>query len=510
MFIEELLPSIPLENREAEFVGMIEQGQDSTGNSRKLGWLETIAAFSNTAGGTLYVGVDNRTHELLPLPRSEADKTILLVQQQIRERIVPAISCDIRALAVPETKPAQCILAIRVRKNREIPVAVRESGLFGIYVRNFGQTVLATSDQIRDLILLSDGQPYDAMPSEEIFAEEHFSKLFSACSERGVRLTEKALMAKGFMDPEFRLSKGALLFADACRDIQRTRIVATLWPGIDKGSSTILSSDEYSGNLLGAIDFCLNFVQTRSVNGFRKTAGGREPLVAYPARSVLEGVVNAIAHRNYFIQGAQIELNLFSDRLEITSPGALLGVRELRRETNIAAILPRRRNEVICAILEMCRYLDDKGPGLDKIEDDYRPYGEDMRPYVTADSSGFTLALPNLTARNSPIAIGAAEAPAPVIADGMLSGKHDKAILSYCMAEPREVKEIAGHLGLRVSTYLRNTMLQLLVDKGLLIKSTRAGVSVYTTNREKIQLSDCELSTKLRPAGRPGKRSCRK
>ena len=204
MVIEELLPSIQLGNREVEFMGMIEQGEAP--NAKEPGWLKTIAAFANTAGGTLYVGVDNRTHELLPLPRSESDKIILLVQQLVRERVAPAISCDIRALTVPGTKPAHCILAIRVRKSQELPVAVRESGLLGIYVRNFGQTVLATSDQIRDLILLNDSQPYDAMPSEEPFAREHFSKLFAVCSERGVRFTEKALMAKGFMDPEFRLS----------------------------------------------------------------------------------------------------------------------------------------------------------------------------------------------------------------------------------------------------------------------------------------------------------------
>ena len=58
---------------------------------------------------------------------------------------------------------------------------------------------------------------------------------------------------------------------------------------------------------------------------------------------------NAVAHRNYFISGSQIEINMFKDRLEITSPGALLGVREIEKETRISSIIPRRRNEVICS-----------------------------------------------------------------------------------------------------------------------------------------------------------------
>jgi len=75
----------------------------------------------------------------------------------------------------------------------------------------------------------------------------------------------------------------------------------------------------------------------------------------------LEGIVNAIAHRNYFMNGSQIEINLFKDRLEITSPGALLGVKELQKEKNISSIIPRRRNEIICGVLEYCRYMESKG-----------------------------------------------------------------------------------------------------------------------------------------------------
>src|SRR5690606_41619325 len=46
---------------------------------------------------------------------------------------------------------------------------------------------------------------------------------------------------------------------------------------------------------------------------------------AYPLKAVRELVVNAVAHRDYSIQGDGIRLYLFSDRLEITSPGNLPG-----------------------------------------------------------------------------------------------------------------------------------------------------------------------------------------
>ena len=74
--------------------------------------------------------------------------------------------------------------------------------------------------------------------------------------------------------------------------------------------------------------------------------------------------MNAIGHRNYYMYGTQVEVNIFPDRLEITSPGALLGVRELYKEKNIASIILRRRNEIICNILEMCKYMEKKAPDL--------------------------------------------------------------------------------------------------------------------------------------------------
>ncbi len=109
-----------------------------------------------------------------------------------------------------------------------------------------------------------------------------------------------------------------------------------------------------------------------SINGFKKEDVGRKDIFSYPARSVTEGIVNAPAHRNYFIPGRQIEVNMFKDRLEITSPGSLLGVPELRKEKNISSIIPKRRNEVISLVLCCVRLMESKGSGFDRIEQDYR------------------------------------------------------------------------------------------------------------------------------------------
>lgn len=90
-----------------------------------------------------------------------------------------------------------------------LPVTLHEENLLGIYVRNYGNSVLATPERIRDMVLLSDNNPFDQPFIDEKFENSEFSKLFSMYQERtGGELTEKALIFIGFMNNERNLSKG--------------------------------------------------------------------------------------------------------------------------------------------------------------------------------------------------------------------------------------------------------------------------------------------------------------
>ena len=68
MLLEDLIPGLNIEDTRNEFKGTIEEGKsEDSGKVKEIGWLKTIAAFANTDGGTLYIGVENKSHTIVLL-----------------------------------------------------------------------------------------------------------------------------------------------------------------------------------------------------------------------------------------------------------------------------------------------------------------------------------------------------------------------------------------------------------------------------------------------------------
>lgn len=486
MLTEELIQGLNLEDYNNEFKGIIEEGLDKNGNRKEVGWLKELCAFANTDGGTLYVGVHSTSHEVLAIDHVTIDSLTRMVHRRVKEHVEPFLHYVIKAIPVPDTFPTRYILSIRVDKSLYPPVTLRFNGIGSIYVRHFGETAIATNEEIRYMILNSDQASYDTLPSDCFFNWDDFKTLSSwyKKTNEGKELTKKDLLNIGFMSEDMRLKKGALLFKDDY-DSSNTYMECCQFSGPEKGSNVFRANEQIHGNILSCYEKSLNFIWSHSANGFIKTEGGRQNYFSFPKRSVMEGIVNAIGHRNYFLQGSQIECNLYPDRLEIISPGSLLGTRWLKKEKNLSSIPPMRRNELIHAVLSLLKIMDHKGSGFDKIEEEYRPYGDSFSPFADSDGSTFALTLPDLTFKNGPVQFDEFPNVRPLES---LKGKHDLKILSFCYSHPKKASEIAEMLHVKASSYFRSGILKPLVEKGYLIENSNVYPATYTTSREKTHI----------------------
>ena len=131
---------------------------------------------------------------------------------------------------------------------------------------------------------------------------------------------------------------------------------------------------------------------------WKKTANSRIEMHDYCERSVFEALVNALIHRDYLILGSEVHIDIYDDRLTITSPGGMADGTRIQ-ERDISNISSTRRNPVLADIFGRLGYMERQGSGFKKITESYRAahnYRDELEPKFYSDASSFQVTLYNL------------------------------------------------------------------------------------------------------------------
>lgn len=168
-----------------------------------------------------------------------------------------------------------------------------------------------------------------------------------------------------------RITEGLKMFSVSF-DSDETLAVCRLWNGFDKGSNEVIDKKEFKGCLCDVFINIMDFISRNSRSGFVKNDdGSRLDTFSYPEIVLREAVVNALAHRDYSIDGTQVDVDIFKDRLVITSPGGWL-LPKKPDEYSLDSIPSVRRNKTICRCFEMAGLMERSGSGLRKIYNVYK------------------------------------------------------------------------------------------------------------------------------------------
>ena len=134
-----------------------------------------------------------------------------------------------------------------------------------------------------------------------------------------------------------------------------------------EGEGYILDRKEFSGNIIENIEDALLYLRQHLQLRWEITNDSprRREILELPEAALREAMVNALCHRDYLEEGAQVTVELFDDRLEIYNPGGLpKGLRPEEFGTRSVCRNPLTASEQITNLLFMKR-LDD--PGYDKL-----------------------------------------------------------------------------------------------------------------------------------------------
>ena len=349
-------------------------------------WLKSVSAFANGIGGSLFFGIDD-DGSIVGLP--DIQHVAEAVSEQVRERMDPMP--DIRL--IPLRQDGLDILQLKVMEGHYTPYYYVGDGQRIAFIRIGNESVPATAEQMLRLVLKGSGKTFDSIVTD-LPAEEHSFTILADTFRKRTQLPwdRKYIKSFGLVTPDNRLTNAGALFADEC-PLAQSRLYCTRWTGNEKDDA--INDAEYSGNLLMLLQQALNFVKSNTRNGWEKLPDGKRNTHEYAERAVLEALVNHFIHRDYTVMGSEVHLDIYDNRLTITSPGGMYSG-QLIQDLNILEVSSDRRNPILADVMAQLDYMEKRGSGLKRICNATRElegYTDSCQPQFKSTSSHFITTL---------------------------------------------------------------------------------------------------------------------
>lgn len=447
--VKELLNIDNLEDKYYEFKLLLESDKDKVEK-----WAKSIVGFANTCSGHILVGVKNDGY-IKGLTNKEIDETKNLILLTINRYIFPHVNVDFKVITSKENKK---ILSVFVDYVNEL--VVYKAGDFNekVYIRDDGATIPASINQIIKMSKRKfgiDGQILNEQYEKNKFIS--FNKTAKLYRKDNEEPSIKILINEEVVNQDGRITEGLSMFKDSYTS-DDTLVSCRLWNGFDKGVDEVIDKKEFKGCLCDVFEHTLEFIVRNSRSGFIKmNDGSRLDTYSYPKKALREAIVNALAHRDYSIYGTQVDVDIFKDRLEITSPGSWLLDKE-PSEYLLNSIPSVRRNKIICNCFSLIGLMEKSGSGLKKIYEIYTDLNAKL-PTLYNTRDFFTITLFDLlnteTAIDKPL------------------GAYDTKILDFCDGIARSREEIQKYINYSSKSNFIKYILKPLVESGLLIPTAK-------------------------------------
>jgi ATP-dependent DNA helicase RecG len=239
-------------------------------------------------------------------------------------------------------------------------------------------------------------------------------------------------------------------------------ITCLLAKGTDKVH--ILDRKDFDGGIVADIEDALRFIERNTRTAYRIERLKRENIPEYPMKALREAITNAVMHRDWFIEGANVFVEICTDRIEVVSPGSL------PKGMTLADLGSKsvRRNALIADLLHRIDFIEKAGTGIKRIRDEARGGGY---PEPVWEANGFvtTIFRPNPEVRT------AAEAQAGGIAGKvtahvphMYRTSPEQVAVLEAAREPKPREELQQVAGIRHRQHFLLEYLRPLLEAGLL------------------------------------------
>lgn len=320
----------------------------------------TLAGMANSSGGAILVGITHRSGQILGV--NDVSGVIDRVFQATLLLDPPLV------IPIPQTREMAERKVVLISVPAGLPYVYSFEGRF--LGREGHQNNPLPARRLRQLLLERGVVQFEAQcPPDAALADVDdilVSRYIQALGLPGRSSNEETLLRRGCLkviEGEYRPTYAALLLFGRYpqRWLSNATILAACFWG--KTFSDQFLKQDIRGALPEQLQQVEAFFRANIRNRVRLVGLTHEETPEYPFEAVRELLVNAVAHRDYNAQGDNIHLNIFSDRIEVTSPGGLPGPVTLRN----LLVARFSRNPAIVQVLSDLGYVERLGYGLDRV-----------------------------------------------------------------------------------------------------------------------------------------------
>ena len=414
--------------------------------------IKTMLAFLNTDGGTLYLGMSN-DGSLYGL-EGNIDEWSRKIVNSFRDSITPDPTAYFKA--EPRQQDHKWFFEITVERGTAIPYCFARYGLIpeGVWIRIGSNTVMATREHIRQMIKDNGmGQFISDLSTEQNLTFDYAGKVFI---DNEIAFGPQQKRTLGLVRSDGRYSNLALILSDQCPYTTK----AAIFEGRNK--ENFKDRKEFAGSLFKQIDEVLAYLHV-----FNRVHGTFEGAYRidhpdYPEIAFREAYVNALIHRDYYLEGSVL-ISMFDDRLEFMSLGGIMpGVTYDLMLTGVSVA----RNEKLAQIFYRLKIIEAFGTGIPRIFSAYE--NSTVKPEIPVVNGGFLIRLPNQN-YGLPLSTGNVN-------------KRERQLLDTFGSNEFTKEDVSKILGISASGAYK--LLVRMSEKGLLKTRKDGKQSVYSTNKQ--------------------------
>lgn len=354
-------------------------------------YMKTVVAYANGRGGKIIFGVDDKTLEVVGMDMDSIFQTIDAITNAISDSCEPTILPDITLQTVED----KTVIVVEIFPGKMRPYYIKSKGMVsGTYVRSSGTTRPVADYMLKELILEGQNRYYDCEVCEGLtITPEDIERLCAEMKATAIRntltegeklnvkdVTQNVLISWGVLAEK----DGAVVPTNAYALLAgQARFQPVIQCAVFKGKDRAYFVDrrEFEGSIQDQMEVAFQYVLEKINRGMRIQGMYRQDRYELPVDSVREMIANSVAHRSYLEPG-NIQVALFDDRLEVTSPGMLLNGVSIKK---MKEGYSKPRNRAIASAFAYMKIIEKWGSGIPRILRECSEYGLPEPEFIDFD-----------------------------------------------------------------------------------------------------------------------------